>query len=75
MEEKRKREDSPPTIPEFTTNSAIHAKLPEDPVPIDFLDIFLDEEFYNYLTHQTNLYAAQYLQANPDLPPHSRFRK
>ena len=70
-----KREDSPPTVSEFTVNSAIYAKLPEDPVPIDFLDIFLDEEFYNYLTHQTNLYASEYLQSNPDLPPHLRFRK
>ena len=35
----------------------------------------MNEEFYEYLTTQTNLYAAQYLQANPSLPPHSRFQK
>ena len=52
-------QDSPPTIPEFTAHRAIHAELPEDPVPLNFLDIFLNEEFYNYLTHQTNLYAGQ----------------
>lgn len=58
-----------PTIPEFTATSAIHAKCLQDPVPINFLGIFLDKEFYNYLTHQTILYAAQYLHPNPDLLP------
>ena len=53
----------------------INAELPDDPTPLDFLDQYLDEEFYEYLTTQANLYAAQYLQANPNLPPHSRFQK
>ena len=61
LEGKWKREDSLPTIKELTVKSVIHAELPEDPVPIDFLDIFLEDGFYNYLTPQTNLCAAQYL--------------
>ena len=47
--------------PEFTANSAFYEYLPEDPVLINFLSIFLDKGFYNCLTHQTKLYAAQYL--------------
>ena len=70
-----KRKDSRPHIPEFTSKSSINAELPDDPTPLDFLDLFLDEEFYGYLTTQTNPHAAQYLQANPNLPPHSRFQK
>ena len=70
-----KRKDSRPYIPELTSKSSINTELPDDPTPLDFLDLFLDEEFYEYLTTQTNLYAAQYLQANPNLPPHSRFQK
>lgn len=50
-------------------------KLSEDLVPIDFLDIFLGEEFYNYLNHQTNSDAAQYLQTNLNLPSHSPLRE
>ena len=70
-----KRKGSRPHIPEFTSKSSINAELPDDLAPLDFLGLFLDEEFYEYLTTQTNLYAAQYLQTNPNLPPHSRFQK
>ena len=75
LEDTWKRKDSRPHIPEFTSKSSINAELPDDPTPLDFLDLFLDEEFYKYLTTQTNLYTAQYLQANPDLLPHSPFQK
>ena len=75
LQDTRNGKDSRPHIPEFTSKSSINAELPDDPTPLDFLDLFLDEAFYEYLTTQTNLYAAQYLQANPNLPPHSRFQK
>ena len=75
LEDTWKRKDSRPHIPEFTSKSSINAELPDDPTPLDFLDLFLDEEFYEYLTTQTNLYAAQYLQTNPNLPLRSRFQK
>ena len=70
-----KRKDSRPYIPELTSKSSINTELPDDPTPLDFLDLFLDEEFYEYLATQTNLYTAQYLQAIPNLPSHSRFQK
>lgn len=50
-------------------------KLSEDLVPIDFLDIFLGEEFYNYLNHQTNSDAAQYVPTDLNLPSHSPLRE
>ena len=75
LEDTWKRKDSRPHIPEFTSKSSINAELPDDSTPLDFLDLFLDEEFYKYLTTQTNLNAAQYLQANLNLPPHSHFQK
>ena len=75
LENTWKWKDSRPHIPEFTSKSLINAELLDDPIPLDFLDLFMDEEFYEYFTTQTNLYAAQYLQANPNLPPHSRFQK
>ena len=36
--------------------------------------MFLDDAFYGYITIQTNI-ADQYLVANPELPPHSRYRQ
>ena len=55
LEDTWKWKDSRPHIPEFTSKSSINAELPDDPTPLDFLDLFLDEEFYEYLTTQTNL--------------------
>ena len=75
LEDTWKRKDSRPHIPEFTSKSLINAELSDDPTPLDFLDLFLDEGFYKYLATQTNLYTSQYLQANPNLLPHSRFQK
>ena len=40
----------------------------------DFLDIFLDEEFYNMITIQTNLYASQFCKKHTILPRYSRVR-
>ena len=42
---------------------------------VDFLGLFLNDEFFKLLVDQTNLYAAQYIAAHPELPPHSRIRK
>ena len=48
--------------------------MPENAVMIDFLDIFLDEEFYNMITKQTNLYASQFREKHTILPRYSRAR-
>ena len=41
---------------------------------IDFLDIFLHEEFYNMIATQTNLYASQFCKKHTILPRYSRAR-
>ena len=63
------------TIPPFTSDSKINVPLSDGPNPLEFLDLFLDGAFYDYITTQTNIYANQYLAANRDLPPHSRYQE
>ena len=48
--------------------------MPENADMIDFLDIFLDEEFYNMITIQTNLYAFQFREKQTILSRYSRVR-
>ena len=70
-----KKEDKQPVIPDFTEQSGINANFNEERDTVDFLGLFLDDEFFKILVDQTNVYAAQYIAAHPELPPHSRFRK
>ena len=37
-----------------------------------YLELFFNEDLFNNLPIQTNLYASQYIDAQPNLPPHSR---
>ena len=71
LEEKWKREDQAPNIPPFTGASQINVDLPEDATPLNFLDLFLDDKFYEHLTFQTNLCAAQYIASHDILPHYS----
>ena len=48
--------------------------MPENADMIDFLDIFLHEEFYNMIATQTNLYASQFCKKHTILPRYSRAR-
>ena len=70
-----KKEDKQPVIPDFIAQSGINANVNEETNTADFLGLFLDDEFFKLSVDQTNLYAAQYIAANPELPPHSRIRK
>ena len=72
LETKWKNEDHPPNIPDFTGESKINVDLPEEPTEIDFLDLFLDDEFFTMLTTQTHLYAVQYREIHQILPRYSR---
>ena len=72
LKDKWKTEDHPPVIPDFTGNHGLKVDLPPEPSPMEFFELFFDEAFYEYLKTQTNLYAQQYLSANPDLPQYSR---
>ena len=70
-----KKEDKQPVIPDFTAESGINANISEETDTVDFLGLFLNDEFFKLLVDQTNLYAAQYIAAHPELPSHSRIRK
>ena len=70
-----KKEGKQSVIPDFTAQSGINANVNEETDTVDFLDLFLDDEFFKLVVDQTNLYAAQYIAAHPELPPHSRIRK
>ena len=70
-----KKEDKEPIIPDFTAQSGINADVNEETDTVDFLGLFLDDEFFKLLVDQTNLNAAQYIAAHPELPPHSRIGK
>ena len=74
LEEKWKREDQAPDIPPFTSASEIKVDLTEDTTPLTFLELFLDDKFYEHLTFQTNLYAAQYITVHDIFACYSRAR-
>ena len=48
--------------------------MPENADMIDFLDIFLDEEFYNMITAQANLYIFQFREKHTILSRYSKAR-
>ena len=73
--ESGKKEDKQPLIPDFIAQSGINANVNEETNTADFLGLFLDDEFFKLSVDQTNLYAAQYIAAHPELPPHYRIRK
>ena len=67
-----KEQDAAPTIPPFTAELKVHATLPDSPTPLNFLDIYFDESFYNLLVTQINLYAWQFMETHENLPRYSR---
>ena len=64
LEEKWKREDQAPKISPFTGTSQINVDLPKDATPLDFLDLLLNDKFYEHLTFQTKLCAVRYIAAH-----------
>ena len=54
----------------FTGNNGIEVDIPENPKPLDFIAIFLTDEFFETVTYQTNLYATSYLRSHR-ISPHS----
>ena len=54
LETKWKHEDHQVDIPPFTNQPNLNVGKPKNEDMIDFLDIFLDEEFYNMIKTQTN---------------------
>lgn len=71
-EDRWKNIDNEPVIPQFIANSKINKPLPDEPTPMDFINLFLDDKLYNLLITQTNLYAKQHYEATPNLSHHCR---
>ena len=72
MEAKWTKVDQEPQIPPFSSTQGIQVALPNDPRAGDFTRCFLDDEFFDLLVTQTNLYAMKYKRNNPNLPRHSQ---
>ena len=72
LEEKWGKEENQPPIPHFTDISKINVDVPEDADVIFFVDLFITEELIDMIAGQTNLYAEQYRDTNPNLPRNSR---
>ena len=74
LETKWKHEYHQPDIPPFTNQPKLNVDMPENADMIGFLDIFLDKEFYNMITTQTNLYGSQFREKHAILPRYLRAR-
>ena len=60
LEEKWKREDRTPNIPSFTGVSQINVDFPEDATPLNFLDLFLEDKFYELNFSNKSLCSSVY---------------
>ena len=57
----------------FTAASGCTVVLPDEPTFLDFVSLFIKEDFER-MTCETNHYAFDYILSNPELKTHSRFR-
>ena len=72
---RKKKEDSlskintEPKIHEFTADTGLQVLLdPNTATLLDFLNLFLTDEFFQLISGQTNLYAEQYIEATSENP-------
>lgn len=68
----RKTSEPPMQVP-FTGNPGINVQLNEQFTAYTFFKLFVDDEFFELMSTQTNLYKSQYNDEN--LGPHARLRK
>ena len=67
LEDTWSRNDRDPVIHEFSANAGLQANFDkENATVLDYLKLFITEDFYELISVQTNLYADQYIEANPD---------
>ena len=72
---RKKKEDSSskintePKIHEFTADTGLQVLLdPNTATLLDFLNLFLTDEFFQLISGQANLYAEQYIEATSENP-------
>ena len=67
LEDTWSRNDRDPAIHEFSANAGLQADFDKENATIlDYLKLFITEDFYELISVQTNLYADQYIEANLD---------
>ena len=55
------------SITKFSANAGLQADFDKENATIlDYLKLFITEDFCELISVQTNLYADQYIEANPD---------
>ena len=75
LESTWKEQDLAPSVPQCTGQSKVHAELPHNPSLFNFINIYFDENFYELLVTQTNLYAQQFMETHLNLPRYPRNKK
>ena len=67
LEDSWSKIDTEPKIHEFTANTGLQVLFyPNTATLLDFLNLFLTDEFFQLIVGQRNLYAEQYIEANPE---------
>ena len=67
--------DVPPSQPLFTGNPGVQVDISDSAQPIEYFQLFFDDDLFRHIVMQTNLYAEQYLTMNAAiLKPFSRVR-
>ena len=61
--------DTKPKIHEFTADTGLQVLFdPNTATLLDFLNLFLTDEFFQLISGQTNLFAEQYIETNRENP-------
>ena len=68
-----KKVDSPPVTAPFTGNSKLNVEMDKSE-PIDFFELFINDDFIKILVEQTNLYAQKCYETD-NLSAYSRGKK
>ena len=66
LELKWSDQDSEPVIPPLTGSPELKVNLPVESKIIDFVCLFLTDQFFEIISEQTNLYAERYIASHPD---------
>ena len=61
--------------PQFSQNPGRRPHIPDNATPLQYFNLFVNDNDFDEMATETNRYASQYLNANQNLKQHSRFRK
>ena len=50
----------------FLENEGLNVRLDPNSSELDFLELYLTDEFYNVIVRDTNRFAAQFIESNPE---------